>query len=97
MENEFGEKLLALSTAQELDEPAEDGVAGAYQAIAVELRKTAESHLELSKKLKEEVSNELEAKLQDYRALFEKWDKMLHKVYLTRQERTVELLKVMKN
>ncbi|KAG1145800.1 hypothetical protein G6F37_005275 [Rhizopus arrhizus] len=94
LENEFGEKLLALSTAQELDEPAEDGVAGAYQAIAVELRKTAESHLELSKKLKEEVSNELEAKLQDYRSLFDKWDKMLHKVYLTRQERTVELLKI---
>lgn len=94
LENEFGEKLLALSTAQELDEPSEQGVAGAYQAIAMELKKTAESHLDLSRKLKKEVSDELEAKLEEYRKLFEKWDKTLNQIYEERQKKTMELLKI---
>ncbi|KAI9248100.1 hypothetical protein BY458DRAFT_446003 [Sporodiniella umbellata] len=94
LENEFGEKLLALSTAQELDEPAEKGVAGAYQAIAMELKKTAESHLDLAKKLRKDISEELETKLEDYRTLFDKWEKTLHQVYDERQEKTVELLKI---
>lgn len=94
LEKEFGEKLLALSNAQELDAPAEDGVAGAYQAIAMELKKTAESHIDLSNKLKDQVASELEDKLSEYRALFDKWNKTLQQVYDERQEKTIELLRV---
>ncbi|CEG63856.1 hypothetical protein RMATCC62417_00932 [Rhizopus microsporus] len=94
LEKEFGEKLLALSNAQELDAPAEDGVAGAYQAIAMELKKTAESHIDLSNKLKDQVASELETKLLEYRALFDKWNKTLQQLYDERQEKTIELLRV---
>ncbi|RCH87200.1 hypothetical protein CU097_009733, partial [Rhizopus azygosporus] len=48
----------------------------------------------LSNKLKDQVASELEDKLSEYRALFDKWNKTLQQVYDERQEKTIELLRV---
>lgn len=95
LEQEFGEKLLSLSSIQETDEAdKKQDVPAAYQAITLELQKTANSHLELSQKLSSKVASEIEQKLEEYKLLLEKWTKTLDELYNERQEKTIELLKV---
>lgn len=99
MEQAFGEKLLSLSSLQEIDknEVEKGGVPAAYHAISMELRKTATSHLDLAEQLKTQVGSEFEQKLDEYRELLEKWTKTLNDLYGERQDKTTDLLKVKNN
>ena len=93
MEQEFGEKLLALSTLREKT-TADEGVSAAYHAIAMELENTANSHVDLSEKLSSQFAMELESKVEDYKLLLEKWTHTLNDLYFERQDKTSDLLKV---
>lgn len=94
LEQEFGEKLLSLSTIQGNKDEENDGVAAAYSAIAMELKHTAESHLDLSQKLSAQVAAEFEQKVEDYKLLMEKWTSILNELYDERLDKTTELLKI---
>ncbi|KAG2204354.1 hypothetical protein INT47_009396 [Mucor saturninus] len=95
-EQEFGEKLLVLSSIHEIDqnEAGKGGVSAAYHAISMELNKTATSHLDLAEQLKTQIGSEFEQKLNEYKELLEKWTKTLTDLYNDRQDKTIELLKI---
>jgi hypothetical protein len=93
MENEFGEKLLQLSEKNE-NQKNSKGVFAAYNAVSMELKRTATTHLELSDKLKSQVANECQNKLTEYKELLSKWTASLDDLYQDRREKTMELLKV---
>ncbi|KAI8090403.1 hypothetical protein BDF21DRAFT_490824 [Thamnidium elegans] len=95
LEHEFGEKLLSLSSVQEIDSAQfeKGGVPAAYHAISMELNKTATSHIELAQQLNQQVVDEFEQKLDEYKVLLEKWTKTLNELYAERQEKTMDLLK----
>lgn len=86
--------MLSLSTIQGNKDEENDGVAAAYSAVAMELKHTAESHLDLSQKLSAQVAAEFEQKLEDYKLLMEKWTSILNELYDERLDKTTELLKV---
>ncbi|KAI9353163.1 hypothetical protein BD770DRAFT_445439 [Pilaira anomala] len=96
LEQEFGEKLLLLSSVQEIDEGQleKGGVPAAYHTISMELKKTASSHIELSKQMNDQVIHEFQVKLEEYKVLLEKWTNTLNELYSERQEKTVDLLKI---
>ncbi|GAN00860.1 conserved hypothetical protein [Mucor ambiguus] len=74
MEHEFGQRLLALSKDQASKRDGNtQGVVAAYQAVSMELEKTATTHLELSDRLKHQVATECQNKLTEYRELLLKW------------------------
>ncbi|KAL0135554.1 hypothetical protein V8B55DRAFT_1548377 [Mucor lusitanicus] len=95
MEQEFGQRLLALSRDQEArkDDKAQ-GVVAAYHAVSEELKQTATTHLELSDRLKHQVATECQNKLTEYRGLLSKWTAVLEELYQDRKEKTMELLKI---
>lgn len=82
-----------MSSLQDNNEQNE-GVGAAYNAIAMEIKHTAESHLELSNSISSQINVEFEQKLEDYKTLLEKWTKSLDELYAERQNKTTDLLKV---
>ncbi|EPB87915.1 hypothetical protein HMPREF1544_05322 [Mucor circinelloides 1006PhL] len=95
MENEFGQRLLTLSKAQQQEGQKDDGgVVAAYKAVSAELKQTAITHLELSDRLKNQVAMECQSKLTEYRELLSKWTHALEDLYQDRKEKTMELLKI---
>lgn len=89
--------MLSLSTVQGDKDEDREGVAAAYSAVSMELKHTAESHLELSQKLSTQVAVEFEQKLEDYKLLMGKWTSILNELYDERLDKTTELLKVHMN
>lgn len=60
----------------------------------MELNKTATSHIELAQQLNQQVVDEFEQKLNEYKVLLDKWTKTLNELYAERQEKTTDLLRV---
>ncbi|KAI8987115.1 hypothetical protein BDB01DRAFT_849264 [Pilobolus umbonatus] len=95
LEREFGEKLQKLYLSQETNQSTcRNGIPAALNAVSLELQNTADIHIQLATKLKEEVADEINMELEKYRAAIANWSQSLDELYNDRQKLTIELLKV---
>ncbi|KAF7729520.1 hypothetical protein EC973_004194 [Apophysomyces ossiformis] len=60
LEQEFGQNLMALCASDEDEEEATEGLIYAMKSVNMELKKTGQSHIDLARRLKEQVASELD-------------------------------------
>ncbi|KAI8391046.1 uncharacterized protein BYT42DRAFT_610310 [Radiomyces spectabilis] len=100
LEADFGQKLMNLSnkappsTKDSEDQKETKGVAAAIDTVHTELLKTAKSHIDLSRRLEQQVAGALQTWISEHRDAVTKWSIPLNECYQRRQTYIMQLLQV---